>query len=800
VIEVPRKKKEAPAVQEVNPVKALVGHRIRTHYNTGGVVARVDYWGDADSYTIYYEDENAHKRLWLNDIKLQDGVILCEGKPLAIDEEEQAAQEVSMEAALDQIANGPGPTPEETAASKTKFQQDLARHRKVKEAPAADPVQALIGRRINHHGAVGAVNDVAGPRTDGLYVIYFQPDTGKSVLEYLMCALQDGVFTCDGVPLAFETDVPAQDVTNTPEDPWAWLPSIPPKESIAQEAPVQEAPDPIDAAETPEELMAAVGAVLVADHSAEAWPASCKDCTLDVSCGKCPNCPEQYEEAEPAQEIIPPVQEAPAVIPGTEVPIAAVYPNPDNPRKRFDEAEMEKLIASVKQLGVLAPILCVPDGDRYRIVDGERRYRAALAAELERVPLIVRDLTPEAEFEAMLTANIQRADLDPIEEAQAFAAATARGWKQEALAAKLGISQAQVANRLRLLKLPAEVQELISREILSPGHGLELVKIAAAPALVKKMAEEFAEQHTPIKLATGRIANEISGHHDGGRPLYIDGRHSDAPRFDFQTVCLSPYESRKGACKYVVKAKRPCWETRGDDEEDGQYCIHPECWDKWQKEAIDALRETEMTKIRAKAEAAGKNPDKIKLPDLRKMDWDSREVFRGYTKIQIVACAGCEKIIDALEDEEIVRVCTDKGCWKKKERAMDNEKIRDAKKQNQDFEATKDFEIRRVIDGRFSHDHAVYMALELLRNPASSTKWSPTKVQDAAFKEFGITFNGNMYYGEQDRQDLYDQVQRLDDARLMELIFYCTLRGLDAGSRLIYDLTLGAVAGEEALT
>jgi ParB family chromosome partitioning protein len=792
VIEVPRKKKEAPAVQEVNPVKALVGHRIRTHYNTGGVVARVDYWGDADSYTIYYEDENAHKRLWLNDIKLQDGVILCEGKPLAIDEEEQAAQEVSMEAALDQIANGPGPTPEETAASKTKFQQDLARHRKVKEAPAADPVQALIGRRINHHGAVGAVNDVAGPRTDGLYVIYFQPDTGKSVLEYLMCALQDGVFTCDGVPLAFETDVPAQEA------------------------------DPIDVAETPEELMAAAGAVLfwpkscgvcpkctleycdpdcplakkceeckeeqcfescpafarqdnlvqedtVTDspeivtetaQSVTIWPANCKDCTLDVSCGKCPNCPEQYEEAEP-------VQEAPAVIPGTEVPIAAVYPNPDNPRKRFDEAEMEKLIASVKQLGVLAPILCVPDGDRYRIVDGERRYRAALAAELERVPLIVRDLTPEVEFEAMLTANIQRADLDPIEEATAFKVAVDRGWKQEQLAVKLGISQAQVANRLRLLKLPESIQENISREIMNPSQALMLVKVAHKPEMIKELAKKL--DGVPV-AASEEIIDSYIRNQCYSTPL--------CPSVSWREPKFDPDKEGCVKCPERVLAK-----IKGEKQH--PFCMDKECWEKKQSDAGAAEMREKVTAALGEDAPA----EILKLCNLT-----NYASLGG--KIKPEDCEPCEHITPAINyANQVVTICRNPECFQGKlAKVQEAEKAeRQAEKQSWEDRIQ---ELTTLADEPAS---LLFMAAKAYALAEESFYSSEKSIIERLCEYFHWELPAEADGDEEDKEMswLVERFKKLPEDRLLAAI-YVIMLGAAGRDDEAYTLTLGAVAGEEA--
>lgn len=482
------------------------------------------------------------------------------------------------------------------------------------------------------------------------------------------------------------------------------------------------------------------------------------------------------------------------------VPIEQLYPNPANPRKRFDEEELDKLTASVRQLGILSPILVVSDGEKYRIVAGERRYRAATAAGLKEVPVIVRELTEEQEFEVMLTENIQRQDLDPIEEAQAFKAAVDRGWKQTDLAEKLGISQAQVANRLRLLKLPTEVQENISREIISAGHGLELVRIAAAPALVKRMAKEFAERHVPIREASGRIDNEISGTHSdsAGRPLYITGRYSDAPKFDYENICLKPYESRRTACKYIVKAEPPFHEKmRIDRQEERLYCIHPECWDKRQKGAIDAEREAEMAKLRAKAEAAGKNPDKIKLPSTEKLDWNAIEKFSHYSRIQIEECAGCDKIIDSLGyNKEIIKICTDKVCWGKKVRAKENAQIRETKAKKRDFEMIKDAKIREIMETGITRKELIFIAAHAICDPATSTTWTSSKAHNAICEAFDLPNAFNCWWTKEKVAPVISTLQKMSDEELGKLIFFCQLRGMDE-SHPVFDLTLGTTTEEE---
>ena len=138
-----------------------------------------------------------------------------------------------------------------------------------------------------------------------------------------------------------------------------------------------------------------------------------------------------------------------------EIAIDDIDPNTAQPRKDFDKEALEQLAESIRSAGVLSPILVVQDGMRYRIVAGERRYRASRLAGLSTVPCIVRDLTNEQQMEAALIENLQRQDLNPIEEASAIRSLMDEcGYTQEQAAQKLGKSRPAIANTLRLLTLP----------------------------------------------------------------------------------------------------------------------------------------------------------------------------------------------------------------------------------------------------------------------------------------------------------------------------------------------------------
>lgn len=162
-----------------------------------------------------------------------------------------------------------------------------------------------------------------------------------------------------------------------------------------------------------------------------------------------------------------------------DIPISEIDPNAAQPRRDFDKESLEQLADSIRQAGVLSPILVVESGSRFRIVAGERRFRAARLAELDTVPCIVRSMTNAQQMEAALIENLQREDLNPIEEATAIRSLMQEcGYTQEEAAKRLGKSRPAVANLLRLLTLPQEVMDMVVTGELSAGHARVLAGIS----------------------------------------------------------------------------------------------------------------------------------------------------------------------------------------------------------------------------------------------------------------------------------------------------------------------------------
>lgn len=162
----------------------------------------------------------------------------------------------------------------------------------------------------------------------------------------------------------------------------------------------------------------------------------------------------------------------------TLVKITRVEPNRDQPRKNFDEDSLQELADSIKQFGLLQPILVQDKGDHYEIIAGERRWRAAKLAGLKEVPVIIKKYTEQEIVEISLIENIQRQDLNPIEEAQAYKRLlTEFHLKQDELAERVSKSRAAVTNSIRLLKLSDEVQQMVIDDMISTGHARALLAI-----------------------------------------------------------------------------------------------------------------------------------------------------------------------------------------------------------------------------------------------------------------------------------------------------------------------------------
>ncbi|MBL4929066.1 ParB/RepB/Spo0J family partition protein [Fuscibacter oryzae] len=172
------------------------------------------------------------------------------------------------------------------------------------------------------------------------------------------------------------------------------------------------------------------------------------------------------------------------------VPIERLIANPDQPRRHFDAAALQELAESIRQKGVIQPLIVRPTGDVgvYEIVAGERRWRASQIAQLHEVPVLVRQFSDTEVLEVAIIENVQRADLSPLEEALAYRQLMDRfGHTQEKIAEALSRSRSHIANTLRLLTLPQEIQNMIAAGTLTAGHARALISVPDSVALAAKI-------------------------------------------------------------------------------------------------------------------------------------------------------------------------------------------------------------------------------------------------------------------------------------------------------------------------
>lgn len=197
------------------------------------------------------------------------------------------------------------------------------------------------------------------------------------------------------------------------------------------------------------------------------------------------------------------------------LPVSAMAPHPGQPRRHFDEVALDDLAQSIAARGLIQPIVVRPHGHSYQIVAGERRWRAAQRARLHEVPVIVRELTDAETMEIALVENIQRQDLNAIEEAEAYSRLIGEfGHTQEALARLVHKSRSHVANLLRLLELPQPVRQMVIEGAIEMGHARALVGVPDAERLAREIAAKGLSVREAEKLA--REAKPDSARRKGG--------------------------------------------------------------------------------------------------------------------------------------------------------------------------------------------------------------------------------------------------------------------------------------------
>ena len=177
-----------------------------------------------------------------------------------------------------------------------------------------------------------------------------------------------------------------------------------------------------------------------------------------------------------------------------EIAVERIIPSPLQPRRAFDETKIEELASSIRNQGIIQPLVVRPNGDQFELIAGERRWRAAMKAGLSRVPVVVRNATDHEALQLALVENLQREDLNAIEEANGYRRLQEEfHWSQEEMAAKVGKSRPAIANAMRLLALPAVVQQEVVLGNLPAGQARALLGLHTEPLIVSACREVIAK-------------------------------------------------------------------------------------------------------------------------------------------------------------------------------------------------------------------------------------------------------------------------------------------------------------------
>src|SRR5215831_11272809 len=209
---------------------------------------------------------------------------------------------------------------------------------------------------------------------------------------------------------------------------------------------------------------------------------------------------------------------------GREIPLDLIDSNPYQTRRRMNEQALQELAESIRATGVVQPVVVRPSGSgRFQLVAGERRWLASKLAEKTTIPTVVREISNEQAMEITIIENLQREDLNPIEQARAFERLSREfALTQEQIASRTGKDRASIANFIRLLKLPEQVQDALETGALSFGHGKVLLALAGFPEHMERAAREVMEKQLSVRQTeelVGKLLNPQAAEHKQEKPL-----------------------------------------------------------------------------------------------------------------------------------------------------------------------------------------------------------------------------------------------------------------------------------------
>jgi ParB family chromosome partitioning protein len=235
-----------------------------------------------------------------------------------------------------------------------------------------------------------------------------------------------------------------------------------------------------------------------------------------------------------------------------ELDVDSLSPNNRQPRSHFDEAALADLARSIQANGILQPIVARRDGQRYEIVAGERRWRAAKSLGLKKIPAVVREFPPQKMLEAALVENLQRENLNAMEEARAYEWLIQDfGLSQEEVATRVGKDRSTITNMLRLLKLPPEVQALVVDGKLGPGHARALLSVGAADKM-----KELAERVTREGLSVRQVEEMVRVPAPGERAAPATAEKAKVAKDVHDRAAERKLEQRLGTRVVIRRARR----------------------------------------------------------------------------------------------------------------------------------------------------------------------------------------------------------------------------------------------------
>jgi ParB family chromosome partitioning protein len=206
-----------------------------------------------------------------------------------------------------------------------------------------------------------------------------------------------------------------------------------------------------------------------------------------------------------------------------ELPVTSLVPNPFQPRRHFEPQALSELAQSIRSDGIIQPLVVRRRGENYELIAGERRWRAAQLAGLKNVPVYVQETPDDRMLEVALIENIQREDLNPMETAGAFEKLNIDlGLSHEEIGQRTGKDRATVSNFIRLLQLPAAVQDLVAQRKLSPGHARPLLRLTSPEAVIK-MAQQIVESEWTVR----QVEKTLAGPAPGKKPSSVPARPVD---------------------------------------------------------------------------------------------------------------------------------------------------------------------------------------------------------------------------------------------------------------------------------